>query len=349
MKFVCLVSLVLALVDSIAFASERSLETVAGTGHPENNGDSGPAATINVGLPFGVEIGPDRALYITEIQNHRVLRLDLGTKTISTIAGNGRRGYSGDGGLATGAAMNEPYEIRFGSRGDIYVVEMQNHIVRRIDAKTRVISTVAGSGSPGDTGDGGPATKARLKQPHSIALDRHDNLYIADIGNHRIRRVDAKTQVIESIAGNSERALPKDGQLARGNPILGPRALFVQDDTLWIALREGQSVWRMALADGVLDHVAGTGNRGYAGDGGAAIDATFNGPKGIAVGPKGAVFVVDSDNNAVREIDPTSGRIRTIAGKLNQPHGICVAPNGDVFIGDSLNHRVLRLARVDAP
>jgi streptogramin lyase len=120
----------------------------------------------------------------------------------------------------------------------------------------------------------------------------------------------------------------------------------VKGDTLWIALREGQGVWRMDLADEVLHHVAGTGNRGYTGDGGAAIEATFNGPKGIAVAPNGTVYVVDSDNNAVRYIDPKSGRIRTIAaGQLNQPHGICIGPDGDVFVGDSLNHRVVRISR----
>jgi DNA-binding beta-propeller fold protein YncE len=225
----------------------------------------------------------------------------------------------------------------------MYVVEMKNHIVRRIDAGTRTISTVAGTGRAGFGGDGGPANEAQLNQPHSIALDRDDNLYIADIGNHRIRRVDAETGVIDSIAGNGERTLPKDGRPARDKPIFGPRALFVDDDTLWIALREGQSVWRMNLSDGILHHVAGTGKPGHSGDGGPASAATFKGPKGIAVAPDGAVFVVDSDNNVVRRIRPKSGVIETLrTAPLNQPHGVCVAPNGDVFVGDSLNNRVSR-------
>jgi DNA-binding beta-propeller fold protein YncE len=299
---------------------------------------------MEVDLPFGVEIGPDGGLYVTEIKNHRVLRIDLSTRKIEPVAGNGQRGYSGDAGPALAAAMNEPYEVRFDSRGNMFVVEMKNHVVRRVDAKTQAISTVAGTGTAGFGGDGGPALEARLNQPHSIALDRHDNLYIADIGNHRIRRVDAKTGVIESIAGNGERQLPKDGQAARGKAMLGPRALFIEGDTLWIALREGRSVWRMELRDGVLHHVAGTGKAGYSGDGGSALDATFKGPKGIAVGPDGGVFVVDSDNNVVRQIDSETGLIETVPmKKLNQPHGVCVAPNGDVFVGDSLNNRVLRI------
>jgi DNA-binding beta-propeller fold protein YncE len=325
-------------------AGNPALEIVAGTGRAENNGDAGAAATFNIGLPFGVEIGPGGALYITEIQNHRVLRLDFKTSRISTVAGTGSRGYSGDGGPATRAQMNEPYEVRFDSLGNMYVVEMKNHIVRRIDGKRGVISTIAGSGSAGYSGDGGAATEARLNQPHSIALDRDDNLYIADINNHRIRRVDAKTGVIETIAGDGKRALPVDGQAARGKPIFGPRALFMQRGTLWIALREGQSVWRMDVADGILRQVAGTGQRGNSGDGGLAPAATFNGPKGIAVAPNGTIYIVDSDNNAVREIEPKAGRIRSIgAGQFNQAHGICVAPNGDVFVGDSANHRVCRV------
>jgi DNA-binding beta-propeller fold protein YncE len=325
MRFLCIVWLIAIHLCACAVAAERGVDS------------------FDVELPFGVEIGPDGRLYVTEIKTHRVVRFDLKTRAMTTVAGNGQCGYSGDGGLATEAAMNEPYEVRFDSRGNMYVVEMKNHVVRRIDAKTQAISTVAGTGSAGYSGDGGPATKAKLNQPHTIALDGDDNLYIADIGNHRIRRVDATTGIIESIAGNGERVLPKDDQPARGKPILGPRALFIQDETLWIALREGQSVWRMDLGDGILHHVAGTGQSGYTGDGGPAVDATFKGPKGIAVGPNGAVFVVDSDNNVVRQIDPKSGLIETgRIAPLNQPHGICVAPNGDVFVGDSLNNRVWR-------
>jgi streptogramin lyase len=339
-------------------ASDPVVDSVAGTGAPENNGDRGPALSINIGEPFGVELGPDGALYVTEVRNHRVRRVDLTTGELTTVSGCGRRGYSGDGGPAVDAELNEPYEVRFDAGGNLYIVEMKNHIVRRVDGKTRMISTIAGSGRQGFGGDGGPANVALLNHPHSIALDGKGALYIADIGNHRIRRIDLKTGVIESIAGNSQRRLPRDGQAARGNPILGPRALYVDGDTLWIALREGHSVWRIDFADGILHHVAGTGEAGFAGDGGRALEAKFNGPKGIAVGPNGGVFVVDSENNAVRRIDLQSGLIATVIGgpedfggaghggvetQLHQPHGLCIAPDGAIFIGDTLNHRIRRV------
>src|SRR5262245_4928968 len=217
----------------------QTIETIAGTGQPENNGDRGPATKVNVGDPFGVEIGPDGALYICEVRNHRVLRLDLKSGELTTVAGNGTKGYSGDGGPAGAAQLNEPYEVRFDKAGNLLFVEMQNQLVRKVDAKTGVISTVAGTGKKGFSGDGGPATKAEFSSPHSIALDAADNIYIADIANHRIRKVDAKAGIVTTIAGNGERQQPVDGQTAAGKPMIGPRALFIDGDTLWIALREG--------------------------------------------------------------------------------------------------------------
>jgi streptogramin lyase len=332
------------------------IDTVAGTGLPENNGNRGVAVEINIGDPFGVEIGPDGALYVTEVRNHRVRRVDLATGRISTVAGTGLPGYSGDGGPATEARLNEPYEVRFDSAGNMFFVEMQNHLVRRVDAETGVISTIAGTGKAGYGGDGGPATRALFHRPHSIALDRQGNLYVADIGNHRIRRIDLDTGIVESFAGSTERRLPVDGQAAKGQPILGPRALCIDGDTMWIALREGHSVWRLNLKQPQLRHVAGTGQRGYTGDGGPADSATFDGPKGVAVDSEGNVYVVDTENQAIRKIDVHTGRISTVAGtgrrggtgdggpataaELARPHGICVGPNGAVYIGDTLNHRV---------
>src|SRR5205814_10103794 len=129
-----------------------------------------------------------------------------------------------------------------------------------------------------------------------------------------IRKVDAKTGVITTIAGNGERQQPVDGQIAADKPMIGPRALFALGDTLWIALREGHAVWRMDLATGVLKHIAGTGKRGFTGDGGPALEATFDGPKGIAIGPDQCVYVADTENHAIRKIDLRSEKITTIAG-----------------------------------
>ena len=355
---------VLQLLLIVGFASPlaaQTIATVAGTGKPENNGDGGPALKTNISQPFGVEFGPDGALYVCEVGHHRVRRVDLNSGEITTVAGNGTEGYSGDGGPATKAALNEPYEIRFDKSGNMFFVEMQNHLVRKVDAKTGLITTVAGTGKAGFGGDGGPATAAQFSSPHSIALDDQGHLYIADIGNHRIRRVDAQSGIVTTIAGTGQRTAPVDGQPAAGKPMIGPRALFIREGTLWIALREGHSVWRLNLADGLLAHFAGTGKKGYSGDGGPAREAGFDGPKGIALDVEGNLFVVDTENHAIRKIEISSGQISTLAGRgpqfgggagdggpassatLDRPHGICVGPDGAVFIGDTNNHRVRRV------
>lgn len=340
---------------SLASAQGSTVETVAGNGSRENNGDQGVATEVAVQDPFGVEVGPDGALYITEVGHHRIRRADLKTNRISTVAGTGKKGYSGDGGLATQANLNEPYELRFDRAGNMYFVEMQNHIIRRVDAKTKRISTIAGTGKAGFSGDGGPATKATFNRPHSIALDQTGNLYVADIGNHRIRHINLETGVVETIAGTGEKTLPVEGQIAKGAPILGPRALYVTGDTMWIALREGNSVWKMNLKSGELAHVAGSGKKGF--DDGSADKSTLNGPKGIVVDHDSNAFVVDTENHVIRRIDGDTQIVTTIAGngvpgssdgealnaQLNRPHGICLGRDGSLFVGDTLNHRAVRI------
>ncbi|QDU46986.1 Acetyl esterase Axe7A precursor [Symmachiella dynata] len=362
LAFVTVLAVALGVTE---FALAGKISTVAGTGKPDNNVSQGRSDGVNIGQPFGVELGPDGALYITEVLNHRVWRLDRKTKKLTVVAGNGQKGYSGDGGPATEAMLNEPYEVRFDADGNMFFVEMQNHLIRRVDAKTGIISTVAGTGQQGYAGDGGPAIKAQFSRPHSIALDDNGGLYVADIGNHRIRRIDLKTGIVDSIAGNGEKTLPTDGAAVKGQPILGPRALDIDGQTMWIALREGHSIWKLDLASGKIQHIAGTGKKGFSGDNGPALEATFNGPKGIAVGSNGDVFVCDTENQVIRKIDPQTGMIATVAGAgpdvakyngdnrpaltagLARPHGICVSPSDEIFIGDTLSHRVREVQPYD--
>ncbi|MEX2216213.1 MAG: hypothetical protein WD768_19035 [Phycisphaeraceae bacterium] len=346
---VCLASL--ATMVGAANALAGTIDTVAGDGKPDT-----------VGQPFGVEVGPDGALYICDVQNHRVHRLDRKTAKTTIVAGTGKKGYTGDGGLATQADLNEPYEIRFDKAGHMFFVEMQNHIVRRVDAKTGIITTIAGTGTKGFGGDGGPATKAQFTQPHSIAIDDQKNhLYIADIGNHRIRRVDLATGMIDTVAGNGEKKAPVDGGVATGKPMIGPRALFIKGRSMWIALREGHALWKMNLDTAKLTHLSGTGKAGYSGDGGDAKAAQYNGPKGVCVDVNNNIYIVDTENQTIRRIDGKTNIITTLAGvgpkgrgyggdggdatkaKMDRPHGICVDDQAIVYIGDTNNHRVRRV------
>ena len=185
-------------------------------------GDGMPGLSdTQVNNPYGVVIGPDGALYFCDLDNQRIRRLNLATGTTTTIAGNGERGYGGDGGPATDAMLNMPHEIQFDARGDLYIVERDNHAVRKVDMQTGIISTVAGTGEAGFSGDGGPAAAAQLRAPHSIVFASDGRLLICDIGNHRMRRVDLETGLIETFAGTGEREPTPDGAPLAGTPLNG--------------------------------------------------------------------------------------------------------------------------------
>src|SRR5437868_12150057 len=250
----------------IAFVIHISAQvtTLVGTGSPgfgENQ----------VNNPYGLAIGPDGGLYFCDLDNQRIRRLDLRTGQTTTIAGTGERGYTGDGGRAVDAALNMPHEIQFDTAGHLYIAERDNHVVRRVDARSRVISTCAGSGSPGFAGDGGPAAAAKLRQPHSIAVHPDGRrLLVCDVGNHRIREVDLATGTIATFAGTGEQGRTPDGGHLAGTPLNGPRTIvFDRRGTLYLALREGNAVYRVDSAH-TIHHVAGTGEQGYSGDGGPA-------------------------------------------------------------------------------
>jgi sugar lactone lactonase YvrE len=339
----------------LAGAEDLVIETIAGTGREGRVEAAGESLAFDMSQPFGVELGPDGALHVCEVGHHRLLRIDLEKREVKVEAGNGSRGKGGDGGPAAQASLDEPYEVRFAPNRDMYFVEMKGAVVRRLEAGSGRIRRVAGTGEEGYSGDGGLAVDARLRSPHSIALDGTRSLYIADIGNHRVRKVDLDSGKIETIAGNGKAELPRDGAPAAGSPLRGPRALAVGNGFLWIALREGNSIWKMDLSDGKLRHVAGGGAAGFRD--GPRGEALFDGPKGIALGG-GGLFVADTENHAIRRVDLASGAVTTVAGgaqgfggdggpalraKLARPHGIAVGPDGVLYVGDTENHRDRRI------
>lgn len=327
----------------------RVVETIIGTGVPGSS-------EVQVNDPYGVLIGPDNALYFCDLGNQRIRRLDLVTRAVTTIAGNGERGYAGDGGPATEATLNMPHELCFDRAGDLYIVERDNHTVRKVDSATGVISTVAGTGQPGFGGDGGPAAQAHLNMPHSIAFDAQGDLLICDIANHRVRRLDHLTGTIDTYAGTGERTPTPDGAPLAGTALNGPRTIVVgADGSLYLALREGNAIYRIDPSLGVIRHLAGTGAQGNSGDGGPAREATLAGPKGLAFGPDGSLYVADTENHVIRAIDLTTGTISTVLGtgergdgpepdplacRLARPHGLFADASGAVYVADSEAHRI---------
>ena len=347
---------ILFMFCQTAAARANDVTTVAGNGTKGYSGDGAAATVAAVSQPFGIAVGPDDALYVCEVGSHVIRRVDAATKVITTVAGNGQKGFSGNGGPATEATLDEPYEVRFDDEGNVYFVEMRNHVVRRIDADSGILTLVAGSGQRGFAGDGGLATESKLSSPHSITLDNSGNLYICDIGNHRIRRVDLSTGLISTFAGTGEQQLTPDGAPIDGTPLNGPRALdFDGGSNLILALREGNAIYRMDLSTGTLHHLAGTGKKGYAGDGGPAKMADLSGPKGVALARNGDIYFADTESHTVRVVRKASGIIETAVGdgmkgdgpdgeprkcRLDRPHGVFADSDGRIYVGDTNNHRV---------
>lgn len=358
MKLLPLAALLLCL--TAAHAAEWTISTVAGTGEQGFSGDGGPATQAKIDNPFGVIRGPDGALWYCEYTGQRIRRITP-DGIIHTVAGSGQKGYTGDGGPALEASFNLPHEIRFDAKGDLYIVDMANNAVRKVDMKTKVISTVAGTGKAGHSGDGGPAVKAELNKPHSIQFGPDGLLYICDIGNHVIRRVNLDTGLIERYAGTGQAGPTPDGAPIQGTPLKGPRSLdFDKHGDLWLCTREGNQVFRFDVKAGVIRHIAGNGKSGFTGNGGPAKEATLKGPKGIAIDAEGNAWLADTESHSVRMIEAATGKLQLIAGtgekgdgpdgdplkcKMARLHGIFVDTDGAVYIGDSEAHRVRVLKR----
>lgn len=341
-------------------AAEWTITTFAGTGVAGFSGDGGPATAALITDPYGIVRGPDGAMWFCEHNGHRIRRV-APDGTISTVAGTGERGYSGDGGPAIEATFNLPHEIRFDRAGNFFISDMANHVIRRIDGVTGIVTTVAGiGGQRGYTGDGGPADRALLHAPHSLQFGPEGDLYICDINNHVIRRVDMKTGIISTFAGTGKPGPTPDGSPIAGTPLHSPRSLdFDAAGNLWLVTREGNQVFQFDLQAGIIHHVAGTGEAGFTGNGGPAREATLSGPKGIAIDAAGNAWLADTESHTVRMVNARTGNLELIAGTgaigngpdgdplqcgMNRLHGIFVDADGSVFIGDSEANcvRVLR-------
>lgn len=342
----------------IALGQTSQVSTVAGNGErgyeSEPNGGA-MALETPVDNPYGIVPGPDGALYFCEVDTGRIRRLDISNLRLSTIAGTGEKGYQPESRRPLETPFSAPHEIRWDD-GNLYVVERDNHTVRRIAGQTGLVTTLAGNGESGFSGDGRAAVLSQLNRPHSIAFDSQGNLLICDIGNQRLRIVSRETGIISTLSGTGERtATPNAGPL-EGTPLLGPRSIDTDPDgNAYLVLREGNAVYQLNIRGNQLRRIAGTGEQGYTGDGGSALEATFNGPKGIAYSrADNSLYIVDTENHVIRRMSLSTGIIDTVLGNgergdgpdgdpmncmLDRPHGVCVH-RGALYVTDSESHRI---------
>ncbi len=346
-------------------AAAQTISTVAGDGTlavggsgDTGVGDGGPATSAPLNAPSFVALDSAGSVYFPH-GSTRIRKVDAGG-TISTVAGNGTEGNSGDGGPAISAELNYPTGIAVDSAGNLYTVIYMGPRVRRVDG-SGTISTVAGDGSWGASGDGGPATSAQLNYPQGMAVDSAGNLYIADAGNHRIRKVDIGSGTISTVAGTGTPGPAGDGGPAAAAQLRDPSGVFVDGaGNLYIA-DSGNHRVRKVDAGGAISTVAGTGTGGYNGDGIAATSAQLNYPYDVAVDSAGNVFVADLANERVRKVD-TGGTISTVAGtgtagyngdgiaatsaQLNTPLGVALDSAGNLYIADANNSRIRKVTAI---
>ncbi len=333
-------------------AATKNIDTVAGG----VTGDGGPAVAAQLNSPRGVATDGAGNLYIADTLNYRVRKIDI-AGNISTVAGDGTRGFSGDGRQATEAQMDFPYGAAVDGAGNLYIADLINHRVRRVDAAGN-IDTVAGDGEQGYGGDGEPALQAQLQYPIDVALDGAGNLYIADRDNHRIRRVDADG-IITTVAGSGEQGYDGDGESATAAQLAHPHGMTVDEaGNLYIADTFNHRI-RKVDADGIITTVAGSGEEGYDGDGGPAIEAQLDSPHDVALDGAGNLYIADRDNHRIRWVD-ADGKIDTVAGsgeegydgdgdpavgaQLDSPHDVALDGAGNLYIADSGNDRIRRVS-----
>ncbi len=322
-----------------------------------------PGGLKTITTSFRVDLVSNPDIFIADTNNCRIRKVDGSGTTITTVAGNGTFGYSGDGGAATEAELDTPKGVAVDASENIYIADTNNHRIRKVDAASPYnINTIAGTGSKGDSGDGGPATEAQIYNPNDVYVDSSGNIYIADTGNHRIRKVDAASPYnINTIAGTGNRGFSGDGGPATEAQIDTPNGVYVDSSgNIYIADTGNHRIRKVDAASPYnINTIAGTGSKGDSGDGGPATEAEFYNPYGVFLDVSGNIFIVDQINNRIRKVDASTGIITTVAGNgtgghsgddgqateanIEWPKGLCVDASGNILIADTDNHCIRKV------
>jgi hypothetical protein len=331
------------------------ITTVAGNGSASFSGDGGWATNASLADPYGVAFDAVGNLYISDAGHQRIRKVDT-SGIITTVAGNGGANFSGDGGAAIKAGLNSPWGVALDGVGNLYFADEVNQRIRKVGTNG-IITTVAGNGYEGFYGDGGAATSAELYFPQGVALDGSGNLYIGDISNGRVRKVDTN-DIITTVAGNGSFGYSGDGGPATNAMLSQPSGVAVDAaGNLYIADAYNNHI-RKVDTNGIITTVAGNGNETYSGDGGAATNASLANPYDLVLDGSGNMYIADTYNNRIRKVD-TNGIITTVAGNgwetyagdggaatnanLGNPFGVAVDASGNIFIADTGNNRIRKV------
>jgi sugar lactone lactonase YvrE len=336
------------------------LSTVAGNGTAGYNGD-GAALGVELNYPDGVAVDAAGNVYIADQNNYRIRKVAAGTGLLSTVAGNGQAGFSGEAGPATSARIYTPRGLAVDTAGNFYFADYNNNRIRKVTVATGIITTVAGNGLSGYGGDGGLGTAAQLNNATAVAVDAAGNLYIADFQNHRVRKVTASTGVITTLAGTGVAGVGGDGGLATLAQLYYPQGVAVDGaGNVYIADTYNHRIRKVAAATGVISTLAGTGTAGFLGEAGPATAARLYYPTGVASDVAGNVYIADYYNHRIRKVSAATGIITTVvgsgdaayggdggvasAGQIYYPYSVAVDGSGNVYVADEYNHRVRKAA-----
>ena len=281
-------------------AATGNVITIAGTGVAGDTGDGGPATAAELNVPYGVALDGSGNLFIGDYGGY-VRKVNLSTGIITTAAGNGTPGDLGDGGPATAAWLNDPFGVTIDSSGDLYIADYGHERIREVNATTGIITTIAGNGTQGSSGDGGPATAAELYGPTGLAVDSLGDVFIADAWNNRIREVVKATGKIITVVGTGVAGYNGDGP-GTSTEISGAEMLTLDNNGNLIFADGDNRIRELLAATGTVVTVAGNGTYGFSGDGGPALSAKLAAPRGVAVDASGNLFFADANNNRIREI-----------------------------------------------
>ena len=339
------------------------ITTYAGSGFNGETGDGGPAKNAGIVYPSDICLDKDGNLYI--VGTNKVRKVNASTGIITTVAGTGAYDYSGDGGPATNASLKYTSGVFVDDQYNIYISEYGGHRIRKVNGSTGIITTIAGTGVAGYSGDGGPAAAASINTPQSVCVDKQGNVYFADYYNSRVRKIDATTGVITTVAGTGSTSHSGDGGLASAAGVPYPNSITLDNKGYLYIVEVNNTntcrVRKVNISTGIIQTIAGYSSYAHSGDGGLAIHASLFDPHGVSVDPQGNVYIAQYDDSRIRKIDAATGIISTIAGvgvngfagdcgapasaQLHYPMGIAIDTAGNLYIADNTNHRIRKVVQ----